>query len=416
MLSLKKRGLHSNNLVTLNNFIKSTYDHLSLLSESGEIPENSPQPEIVVKEWVYTRSNPYQYPEELKAEPLPWAVPTLQRLWFGPSVDDKRRRMRALLSCLNSDTPLILNTSHVPHHMLIMACVLRYIMSQDRPVLRRNELDAFLCHAFNPNLMNPQYLQELTLNMVTSRGVQLAALFMEGVDMALLANDACGAPLPWLMCCPWLYFDGKLFHHTLNRSAQAKSLLEVCENYMDRVFKVERMRKAILEGLDVKFAKMPIQPPYSAGSYHFQRLLVFNSKITSFTGMMRQGIPPPHCLPTMLLPSSRTGPSPMRHQRPVPSRGGQLQVAGVVVGSWGANYGFHQPSRQGGAGGAGAGMAASGYNMGGRGRGGGSGPAQLHGGAFNHYGGRGRGQRKLGGSGGPPTYPVNNRKNPVSVS
>lgn len=102
------------------------------------------------------------------------------------------------------------------------------------------------------------------LNVVTSRGVQLAALFMKGVDMALLANDACGAPLPWLMCCPWLYFDGKLFHYTLTRSAHAKNILEVCENYIERVVKVERMRKAILEGLDVKFAKVPL-PPFTGG-------------------------------------------------------------------------------------------------------------------------------------------------------
>lgn len=140
--------------------------------------ENAPQPDIVVKEWIYSRSNPYQYPEEVKAEPLSWAVPTLQRLWFGPSVDDKRRRMRALLSCLNSDTPLILNTAYVPQHMLIMACVLRYIMSQDRPIMRRHELDAFLCHAFNPNLMNPQYLQELTVRFTSFSFFFVCVIFM----------------------------------------------------------------------------------------------------------------------------------------------------------------------------------------------------------------------------------------------
>ncbi|XP_018571795.1 constitutive coactivator of PPAR-gamma-like protein 1 homolog isoform X1 [Anoplophora glabripennis] len=344
--------------------------------ESGDVSENAPQPDILIKEWIYSRSNPYQYPEEVKAEPLSWAVPTLQRLWFGPSVDDKRRRMRALLSCLNSDTPLILNTAYVPQHMLIMACVLRYVMSQDRPVMRRHELDAFLCHAFNPNLMNPQYLQELTLNVVTSRGVQLAALFMKGVDMALLANDACGAPLPWLMCCPWLYFDGKLFHYTLTRSAHAKNILEVCENYIERVVKVERMRKAILEGLDVKFAKVPLPP---------------------FTGapMLRQGLPPPHCLPAMNLPSNR-GTSTLR-QRPIPSRGGQLQVAGVVVGSWGANYGFQPNMRQQVL------PAGGGFPPQGRGRGGGA-----MGNYQNTYGGRGRGQNRKPG---PPTFPVNTRRN-----
>lgn len=279
------------------------------------IPDCMPTPEIVITEWVYSRSNPYQTPEQVKAVPLSWAVPTLQRLWFGPSVDDKRRRMRALLSCLNSDTPLILNMSYVPQHMLVMACVLRYIMSQDKPILRRNELDVFICQAFNPDLMNTQYLQELTLNVVTSRGVQLAAVFMNGVEMALLANDACGAPLPWLLCCPWLYFDGKLFHHTLTRSIHAKSLLDLCENHIERVVKVERMRKAILEGLDAKFAKIPLQ-------------------VNAFR------MPPSNCLPPVPLPSSR-GPSNMRH-RPLQSRGAQLQIAGVVVGSWGANYGYQQ--------------------------------------------------------------------------
>lgn len=334
--------------------------------ENGEISENVLQPDVVVKEWVYSRSNPYQHAEEVKAEPLPWAVPTLQRLWFGPAVDDKRRRMRAFLSCLNSDTPLILNTAYVPQHMLIMACVLRYIMSQEKPIMRRNELDAFLCQAFNPNLMNVQHLQELTLNIVTSRGVQLAALFMKGVDMAILANDACGAPLPWLMCCPWLYFDGKLFHYTLARSSHAKNILEVCDNYIERVVKVERMRKAILEGIDVKFAKIP-PPQFPAGP------------------LLRPGIPPTY-LPTLPLPSTRTAPG--LRGRPIPSRGGQLQVAGVVVGSWGANYGFQNNIRH-------TQMMPAGMAVPrGRGRG--------YGGGY----GRGRGQKS-----GLPTYPVGNKRN-----
>ncbi|KAL1494718.1 hypothetical protein ABEB36_010269 [Hypothenemus hampei] len=333
--------------------------------ENGDLPENAPPPDVIIREWVYSRSNPFQRPELVKAKPLPWAVPTLQRLWFGPAVDDKRRRMRAFLSCLNSDTPLILNTAYVPQHMLIMACVLRYVMSQDRPIMCRNELDAFLCQAFNPNLMNVQHLQELTLSAVSSRGVQLAALFMKGVDMAILANDACGAPLPWLMCCPWLYFDGKLFHYTLARSTQAKNILEVCDNYIERVVKVERMRKAILEGLDVKFAKL-VPPQFQGGA------------------ILRPGIPAAY-LP---IPANRTGPA--LRGRTITARGGQLQVAGVVVGSWGANYGFQNNVRQTPQ------MLPVGLNYNrGRGRG------------YNNaaFSGRGRPQK------GMPTYPVGNKKN-----
>lgn len=381
--------------------------------EAKEVPDNAPPPEVVVKEWAYSRSNPYQHAEEVKAVPLPWAVPTLHRLWFGSAVDDKRRRMRALLSCLSADTPLILNTAYVPQHMLVMACVLRYIMSLEKAILRRAELDVFLAQAFIPDLMNTQYLQELTLNVVTSRGVQLAAVFMQGVEMTLLANDACGAPLPWLMCCPWLYFDGKLFHHTLTRATQAKTLLDLCENHIDRVVKVERMRKAILEGLDPKFAKVPLQ---------------------HFTGHIR-GMPPPNCLPAMALPSTR-GSGSHRH-RPIQSRGGQLQIAGVVVGSWGANYGYQNSRQQNPqqmhlGGGGGNGNNAGGYQNNRNGR---SAPQgnyhqqQQQQGTqhhqhqqYNHSQPRGGGSGGVTGGGpnsyrprktGPPTYPVGHKKNTV---
>lgn len=99
---------------------------------------------------------------------------------------------------------------------------------------------------------------------------------MAGVETALLANDACGAPIPWLMCCPWLYFDGKLFHHTLARATVAKNLLDLCGGNIDRDLKVERMRKAILEGVNVVFAR-PLPPPITQGKAHDQKH-VYNKK------------------------------------------------------------------------------------------------------------------------------------------
>ena len=50
---------------------------------------------------------------------------------------------------------------------------------------------------------------------IRTRGVQLATLFMRDVEAAIFDNDACGAPLPWTMTCPWNFFDGKLFHYKL---------------------------------------------------------------------------------------------------------------------------------------------------------------------------------------------------------
>ena len=100
------------------------------------------------------------------------------------------------------------------------------------------ELDAFLVTACSSELMDSENLARMKLDLVTPRGVQLATLFMQGVDMALFANDACGAPVPFLMCCPWLFFDGKLFHSKLRRAVVAQNLMEMCNHDMPMVLKV----------------------------------------------------------------------------------------------------------------------------------------------------------------------------------
>lgn len=82
------------------------------------------------------------------------------------------------------------------------------------------------------------------------RGVYLATLFMQGVETASLANDACGVPLPWLMTNPWLFFDGKLFHLKLKMSTYVQTLRELCDDQIDLVLKIERFRKAILEDVE----------------------------------------------------------------------------------------------------------------------------------------------------------------------
>ena len=58
--------------------------------------------------------------------------------------------------------------------------VFRYIMTATKiPVLQKPELDAFLVTAFSPEIGNHKYLAEMTLDYVTTRGVQLATMFME---------------------------------------------------------------------------------------------------------------------------------------------------------------------------------------------------------------------------------------------
>ncbi|XP_055378295.1 constitutive coactivator of PPAR-gamma-like protein 1 isoform X2 [Condylostylus longicornis] len=224
-------------------------------------------PEIQIAEWIWTPQNEYKKAEMVNATQLPWAVPTIQRLWFGMAFEDKQRRIKAFLTIMRSDSPLMLNRGYVPQHMLVMACVLRYIItSPDRNILTRQELDAFLAAAFSPQLPMVEYTQELVLPGVHLRGVYLATLFMQGVETASLANDACGVPLPWTMTNPWLFFDGKLFHLKLKMSTYVSTLRELCDDHIEIVLKIERFRKAILE--DVEHFLLPaahLDPMYRPG-------------------------------------------------------------------------------------------------------------------------------------------------------
>jgi hypothetical protein len=82
-------------------------------------------PDVKISEWIWSPQNEYSKPELVTAQPLNWAVPTVQRLWFGTNFEDKQRRMRAFLTVMRSDSQLMLNRGYVPQHMLVMACVLR---------------------------------------------------------------------------------------------------------------------------------------------------------------------------------------------------------------------------------------------------------------------------------------------------
>lgn len=60
----------------------------------------------------------------------------------------------------------MLHTEYVPQHLLLMACVLRYIMTfTEKRILRRPELDAFIVTAVSPEvnipLLRNQYLVHL---------------------------------------------------------------------------------------------------------------------------------------------------------------------------------------------------------------------------------------------------------------
>ncbi|XP_016404759.1 constitutive coactivator of PPAR-gamma-like protein 2 [Sinocyclocheilus rhinocerous] len=200
-------------------------------------------------------------------------------------------------------------------------------------ILQRHELDAFLAQAVSNQLYEPDQLQELKVEKVDNRGVQLASLFMGGVDTALFVNDVCGQPLPWDHCCPWGFFDGKLFQSKLAKATRDRaSLLDMCEGQEELVSRVEKMRQAILDGINL--SRPPPPPP---------------------------PLPPPAFLPPAMVPPfypmhplypprhlGSMPPLPPHHHhqhrhrafpgiQSIPPQGGKLEIAGMVVGQWAGN-------------------------------------------------------------------------------
>jgi hypothetical protein len=208
-------------------------------------------------------------------------------------------------------------------------------------------------------------LQEMVLPGVYLRGVFLATLFMQGVETAQFANDACGVPLPWNLTNPWLFFDGKLFHLKLRMALSFQNLRELCDDQIDLVMRVDRFRKAVLEDLDNSVVLQEQILPrgmYSSGpgaQYSQQS----NSKQMPYpllTGSNYGPMPPQQMF--YAAPNMMAGPYNQQNQRQLSAknnhqmqamqknvRGGiinyqkstgggyQLKVGGVVVGSWAKN-------------------------------------------------------------------------------
>lgn len=57
--------------------------HQKYMCSKTKDNDNLPSPQVIINEWTWSPQNEYKTPNEVQAVQLPWAVPTIQRLWFG---------------------------------------------------------------------------------------------------------------------------------------------------------------------------------------------------------------------------------------------------------------------------------------------------------------------------------------------
>lgn len=83
-------------------------------------------PPPAVKEWCVYRGEKLDKFDLVEGVSMKWNIPELHQLWFGEAQLDNLNRMKAFLTCMQSDTPNITKTTMVPQRLIIMCCVLRY--------------------------------------------------------------------------------------------------------------------------------------------------------------------------------------------------------------------------------------------------------------------------------------------------
>ncbi|PRD23094.1 UNVERIFIED_CONTAM: Constitutive coactivator of PPAR-gamma-like protein 1 [Trichonephila clavipes] len=112
--------------------------HLQYLAEQKKEKEGIEEkvPDIVIKEWVWSKSNKYNKPDCVPSMPLGWPVPTVTRLWFGSGPDDNKKRLQAFLTCMRSNNPIMCDPLYVPQHFIILCCVLRWVIVKWNHILK----------------------------------------------------------------------------------------------------------------------------------------------------------------------------------------------------------------------------------------------------------------------------------------
>ncbi|XP_035698420.1 constitutive coactivator of peroxisome proliferator-activated receptor gamma-like [Branchiostoma floridae] len=185
--------------------------------------------EIVVgrnaaKDWSAHPGATLKEPDIILAKPLdmPGGTPTLEELWFGPGVRNVALRWRAFMSGMSCSIPTDRQKT-IPRNLKVLVVVLHYMVRQS--VLEDWEVDAFLIQAL---LCNDWYKIRRRNVPVYPRAVQLAALFVKGLAVAIAMNCACGWPLPTESCLPWWFFDGKFFLHVYLQARSGTGAWDLC--------------------------------------------------------------------------------------------------------------------------------------------------------------------------------------------
>ena len=179
----------------------------------------------IVREQVYN-SEHGSYLTEVRCEQLAGGD-TIEQLWFGthPEADRQKRLIAFFRALAHCDLPTFYSMSH---EYLIISCILRFISMEmfrySSAIVHDYELMAFVSQAvlliecqpkplMNADASNcPRSNEHVRTSHYETRPIQLAHLFMRGLETVVFANEVCGVPIHPKHACPMYFFNGTLFH------------------------------------------------------------------------------------------------------------------------------------------------------------------------------------------------------------
>lgn len=188
-------------------------------------------------------------------------------LWLdhGPRVE--AQRLDTLLACFDLFSARE-ELQAVEGPFQALCCLLIYLFVQV-DTLCLEDLHAFIAQALCLPGKSTAQLEDLELDYIDARAVQLGALLVRGLTTLVLVNGACGSP--WMVSdlMPWNVFDGKLFHQKYLQAEKGYSVEALVEQNRSRFTRFQALKSAVCRACALENRRISSRQPWR--SHHTGR-------------------------------------------------------------------------------------------------------------------------------------------------
>ncbi|GFU08453.1 constitutive coactivator of peroxisome proliferator-activated receptor gamma [Nephila pilipes] len=202
---------------------------------------------IIIQEWCAYQGNFMEEPEYVKPLPLKNLtsakndVPKIEDLWFKLSLKEKLKVFWDILQIPMEFKLLV----ELPYDHIVLASILSSLIGglELSPLIQPLEVAVFVAQALWDKKIDE--LEKIPIPWLDADTVNLCTLFLCGVSTMFLILSTCGSPIPLIHIMPWRYFDGKLFHHLLNKARVKPSVGDLCKNEGQMVKKFYKLLRVV---------------------------------------------------------------------------------------------------------------------------------------------------------------------------